>query len=880
MTLMNGVNDLYRDNSTGQLITVEVVRVIYLEKEEEEIDLEVSGNALKTLESFGRWVNRINQPIDSPTHHDVGILLSKFDLCINSSTKEGCEITGLAKTATACKNDGSAACITEDMGLGLYTVIIAHEIGHLLGLVDDQKERHCSSIDPTDGSHYVMSPHTHVYTIKWSECSREDFKSFFQTKQSECLDDEPTTNLFPYVDNMPGVIYNENDQCRIMFPESNGACHPTTLDFCSFLICRTFNNTKCTGIKGQGPVDGTKCADSKWCYKQKCVAMGSRPGAINGGWSDWTDWSPCSRTCGGGVTYRERYCSNPTPTNRGKYCIGDRKSVKLCNTQLCPEDSISFREQQCKEQDLKSTKSENITYHWTAVYNFDSPCTLICFTKGLGLFNFGNAKDGTLCNPGTRNLCIAGHCKTVGCDLKINSEAIEDRCGICNGDGTTCRLVDGIYNEEVSDPKKMPPDQAIANIPVGSRKIFIKELEESVNILAISDKNKKEPTFFLNKGGNSKFRGSFKLPGTKGFYYTKGKNMEQDHIVIDGPTSIDLVVWLMYFKNNIGEFSNPGYHYQWAEPEERNKYDPVYSWEIGEYGDCSARCGGGVQEPIWSCMEEKGGMVSPTYCIGINKPTQHSKKCNEQSCHTRWNVGSWGKCHACKKKGGVRTRSVQCLQQNPNIKGESILVEDSQCTGPKPGSIQLCESDVHCTVRKKRNVFIPGMHQSSVWKQMNRINIYKREIENNQSPETPVESNHEEIEHISTLEPNQENNTEIAELKEILKSSSAVIQRVTTKFVVDKEPLNEQEIIEFELIHHKSNISDNKMKGEELGDILGTTKLFTGIELEELKHELEFKHRIVHSIPTTETTGTKTFKTTTEKETKTKSIQNQNSNVH
>lgn len=36
------------------------------------------------------------------------------------------------------------------------------------------------------------------------------------------------------------------------------------------------------------------------------------PGPINGGWSAWdTSFSECSRSCGGGVKVKHRYCDNP-----------------------------------------------------------------------------------------------------------------------------------------------------------------------------------------------------------------------------------------------------------------------------------------------------------------------------------------------------------------------------------------------------------------------------------------------------------------------------------------------------------------------------------------------------------------------------------------
>ena len=35
----------------------------------------------------------------------------------------------------------------------------------------------------------------------------------------------------------------------------------------------------------------------------------------------------------------------------------------------------------------------------------------------------------------------------VGCDHKIGSGAKEDICGVCEGNGTTCRTVEGRFNQ-------------------------------------------------------------------------------------------------------------------------------------------------------------------------------------------------------------------------------------------------------------------------------------------------------------------------------------------------------------------------------------------------------------------------------------------------
>ena len=62
--------------------------------------------------------------------------------------------------------------------------------------------------------------------------------------------------------------------------------------------------------------------------------MGERPAAINGGWGDWGQWSQCSRTCGGGLSTLERECDNPVPENKGRYCLGERRKYKICNSKV------------------------------------------------------------------------------------------------------------------------------------------------------------------------------------------------------------------------------------------------------------------------------------------------------------------------------------------------------------------------------------------------------------------------------------------------------------------------------------------------------------------------------------------------------------------
>ncbi|KAF7236260.1 SCO-spondin, partial [Varanus komodoensis] len=58
------------------------------------------------------------------------------------------------------------------------------------------------------------------------------------------------------------------------------------------------------------------------------------------GWSAWSPWSPCGRSCGIGMQQRFRSPSNPAAANGGAPCQGDAQEVRECHAPCVAEVSL------------------------------------------------------------------------------------------------------------------------------------------------------------------------------------------------------------------------------------------------------------------------------------------------------------------------------------------------------------------------------------------------------------------------------------------------------------------------------------------------------------------------------------------------------------
>ncbi|XP_075393286.1 A disintegrin and metalloproteinase with thrombospondin motifs 18 [Tenrec ecaudatus] len=669
LTVMNMVSSLFKDGTIGNDINIVVVSLILLEQEPAE--LSINHHADQSLNSFCQWQSALVGKNDK--RHDHAILLTGIDIC--SWKNEPCDTLGFAPIGGMCSKTRSCT-INEDTGLSL-AFTVAHESGHNFGMIHDGEGNPCRKAEGTIMSPTLMASNGVFY---WSACSRQYLNNFLSTPQAGCLVDEPKhTVQYKYPDKLPGQIYDADTQCKLQFGAKAKLCSPSFVkDICKSLWCHRVGHRCVT--KFMPAAEGTICGSSMWCRRGQCVKFGEHgPRPIHGQWSSWSSWSQCSRTCGGGVRYQERQCSDPEPQYGGKFCPGSNRIYQLCSIHPCHKNSLDFRAQQCAEYNSKPFRGW--FYQWepyTRVKEEDR-CKLYCKAMNFEFFfaMSGKVKDGTPCSVHKNDVCINGICELVGCDHELGSKAVLDACGVCKGDNSTCKFYKGLYLSQHKANEYHP----VVTVPAGAKNIEVQELQLSYCYLAVRNLGQKYYLTGIN------WPGEFSFAGTT-FEHQRPVN-RPERLYAPGPTNETLVFEILT------QGINPGVAWRYTLPKVANGTQSttrtatqrhVYSWNTVQ-SNCSVACGGGYVSIKAICLQDQRTQVSSSLCNARTKPATEPKICNAFSCPAYWLPGEWSECsRSC--AGGQQSRKIQCVQKKPFQKEEAVL--HSFCPVSTPTQVQVC----------------------------------------------------------------------------------------------------------------------------------------------------------------------------------------------
>ncbi|XP_039649904.1 thrombospondin type-1 domain-containing protein 4-like isoform X1 [Perca fluviatilis] len=411
---------------------------------------------------------------------------------------------------------------------------------------------------------------------------------------------------------------------------------------------------------------------------------------------------------------------NPLPSS---FCTGEHVHYRICNSNACPPSSRHIRAVQCSSYNNQPFMGR--LYEWEPFNEVpgDQHCELNCRAIGFRFYVRQSERviDGTPCGQNDTSLCVAGKCSDLGCDEYLGSGKAMDKCGVCGGDNTTCRLVSGVFKHSLTKIGY----HKIVEIPEGATKINVTEMVKSRNYLALRSRSGRS---IINGNWAIDRPGKYEGGGTM-FTYRRPNEIRStagESFLAEGPTNEILDVYMIF------QQPNPGVHYEYLVPSEKpvvpqqpnhrpdagntvngqggydhhsnthqenfnpagGGWDPPrlpdnqvpavqpprqereYNWKLAGATECSASCGKGFRYSIFHCVSRLNhGQVSDALCDSSSRPTPQEEACNLQPCPAFWDIGEWSECS--KTCGlGMQHRQVLCRQIYAN---RTLNVHTSRC---------------------------------------------------------------------------------------------------------------------------------------------------------------------------------------------------------
>ncbi|KAM4836957.1 disintegrin and metalloproteinase domain-containing protein 20-like [Thomomys bottae] len=355
---------------------------------------------------------------------DSVYIIIKQPLCLIRST--------FSFHAGVCNRDNCGIICATDNGIGEMTVFLTHELGHTLGMWDDEETCTCekkicimnNALKPAD---------------TFSNCS---YNSFFKTiAEKKCMYNSPNSVPDVVIRHKlcgNGVVEDEEecdcgslktcvtDPCcfqNCTLKEGAMCASGLCCRNCQFLpkgiVCRAQNGVCdlpewCNGSSSRCPEDvyaedGLSCLERGICYKKICTIRENHCRALFG-----EDAKSADLSC---------YLAMNTQGNRFGHCGIEQGRYKRCK----PEDALCGRIQ-CEGITQIPVLEEHNTVYSIPVDNVT--CWSTDYHYGMTIADIGEVKDGTECGLGL--MCLDRKCSPFP---GWEEACLEDACsrrGICN----------------------------------------------------------------------------------------------------------------------------------------------------------------------------------------------------------------------------------------------------------------------------------------------------------------------------------------------------------------------------------------------------------------------------------------------------------------
>ncbi|KAL6030936.1 hypothetical protein STEG23_001366 [Scotinomys teguina] len=435
LQVVNGINGYYLQIDIDVVLTT-------LEVWTQTNHVDVTEDINKVLSNFCTWKRR---NVDNRIRNDIAHLFARQGY--------GAYL-GLAYVGTVCSSINCAVNSFLTDSTQEMAFIIAHEMGHNLGMPHDEKFCTCGL------SNCIMAP-AKSNSPRFSNCSYERMYSVIT--KTNCLYNIPDTKVTTNLTLCGNSLVEQGEQCDCgssVSCQSDPCCSKDCVfkpgaecaiglccKKCKFMptgtVCREKNNECdlpewCNGTSAECPADvyvedGSPCRSDGYCYSMTCHKREEQ----------------CQTLFGNSATSADATCYMEMNKRGDRFgnCGNDSRNYRRCDN----ADVLCGRIQ-CENVTELPHRRNHETVHWIRLNNVT--CWTVDYHFGITIEDIGAVRDGTACGPD--HMCIDRKCVHKSVLLKFGCEgpaaAIMKRDGYVELRESCCKMIP--RSLERSDPMK------------------------------------------------------------------------------------------------------------------------------------------------------------------------------------------------------------------------------------------------------------------------------------------------------------------------------------------------------------------------------------------------------------------------------------------
>ncbi|XP_030630898.1 disintegrin and metalloproteinase domain-containing protein 9 [Chanos chanos] len=397
----------------------------------------VEGAPGEVLGNFVRWRRSELLPV---IRHDVGQLI------VGRSGAYSGGVLGMAFVGTVCSAHNSGGInVFSNNNLAAFSTVLAHELGHNLGMNHDNSRCSC------DGGCIMGASATGA--TQFSTCSESDFEKLILRGGGVCLLNQPSQDDVVTVAECGNGLLEKGEECDCGTPEecNNKCCNAATCTLTAGSACATGSCCKdcqfqvsgtpcrrsvnqcdlpefCDGNSATCPadfylMDGLPCAgNTAYCYEGRCQLFSYQ----------------CEQLFGSGAIKADDKCFRHVNTRGDRFgnCgyTGSRYTPCTVANSLCGKI-------QCTNFDANAPPAGAVI----SIENIEDgiSCRNADFNLGPDVQDPGYVNTGTVCAAG--KVCVDFQCVNASAletDLGCDAQTTCNSNGVCNDQGH-CHCNDG-----------------------------------------------------------------------------------------------------------------------------------------------------------------------------------------------------------------------------------------------------------------------------------------------------------------------------------------------------------------------------------------------------------------------------------------------------